>query len=477
MLRKIRIVLIAVIMLTSCLLSCLIMSNFGVVYASDISVVGGYTNVLDDLMKDETFNAEDYPVIEDDYSLQVIQIAESSDNELFVYVYQPCSPNEELKATSIKLSTQIGQNLNYLMYDLSLINFNGCFYKYRVEDFVVSKDLTRYYDISAIHRLWDEKYDESLPETNENIISETPFVVGKEFTFTTSEKGIEISYKDVDVIEITDKYVGFCRYTSGREFPIGTPTTDVDAHFVAFSTNRDIDRLMEADVFYRTQKRTLRVSLGIIDDEDFGSIKDNYAYLKYTDKVEVTPDFGDLPGRYTYSWDRIQTIEDFLNSEDREWIYNGVVFNSSVEVKLTDDGLKDLNDMQWVLRFVETEYSQEVEGTALLSPYEETQTLVSDVSILRLAFETDGVYYNLGVVDNMQTGDGNPDNYTKFSMELTDMFKIILSILLLVVILVVAGPCLPIVFTILTWIIKIVFKVLIWIISLPIKLIGWIFKE
>ena len=30
--------------------------------------------------------------------------------------------------------------------------------------------------------------------------------------------------------------------------------------------------------------------------------------------------------------------------------------------------------------------------------------------LLRLEFETEGKYYNLGVVDNKQTGDGEPDN-------------------------------------------------------------------
>ena len=48
-----------------------------------------YTNVMEDLEKDNSFKLEDYPAVEDDYSLQVIQIAESVNGELFVYVYQP----------------------------------------------------------------------------------------------------------------------------------------------------------------------------------------------------------------------------------------------------------------------------------------------------------------------------------------------------------------------------------------------------
>ncbi|UKI52459.1 MAG: hypothetical protein L6V79_02950 [Clostridium sp.] len=48
-----------------------------------------YSEVLDDLKKDTSFKPENYPTKADDYSLQIIQLAESTDKELFVYVYQP----------------------------------------------------------------------------------------------------------------------------------------------------------------------------------------------------------------------------------------------------------------------------------------------------------------------------------------------------------------------------------------------------
>ena len=57
-----------------------------------------YSGVLEDLQKDENFNADDFPVKEDDYSLKVIQIAESVNKELFVYVY---NPSADRLATSI----------------------------------------------------------------------------------------------------------------------------------------------------------------------------------------------------------------------------------------------------------------------------------------------------------------------------------------------------------------------------------------
>ena len=100
-----KIMFIALIILCM-LLPFLSFFEFKVAYADTVI----YTNVLEDLQKDKNFNIEDYPVNDKDYSLKVIQVAESSAKELFIYVYQPCSPNEDLKATTIRLSTTINDN-------------------------------------------------------------------------------------------------------------------------------------------------------------------------------------------------------------------------------------------------------------------------------------------------------------------------------------------------------------------------------
>ena len=46
-----------------------------------------YTNVLEDLKKDTSFDPGNYPAKADDYSLKIIQLAETVNKELFVYVY------------------------------------------------------------------------------------------------------------------------------------------------------------------------------------------------------------------------------------------------------------------------------------------------------------------------------------------------------------------------------------------------------
>ena len=49
------------------------------VYAEETVNERVYSAVLDDLKKDTSFNTENYPTKADDYSLQIIQLAESSD--------------------------------------------------------------------------------------------------------------------------------------------------------------------------------------------------------------------------------------------------------------------------------------------------------------------------------------------------------------------------------------------------------------
>lgn len=57
--------------------------------ALSASAASAYSNVLTDLMQDESFDTSAYPVNNSDYSISVIQIAESASKELLVYVYQP----------------------------------------------------------------------------------------------------------------------------------------------------------------------------------------------------------------------------------------------------------------------------------------------------------------------------------------------------------------------------------------------------
>ena len=106
-----------------------------------------YSSPVDDLKSDSNFDESLYPANEKDYSLQVVQIAESTDGELLVYVYQPSNGTKDYTATSINISTAINDSLYYKNYKLELLSKDGVFCKYRVKDFTVKEDVLRYYDI------------------------------------------------------------------------------------------------------------------------------------------------------------------------------------------------------------------------------------------------------------------------------------------------------------------------------------------
>lgn len=409
------------------------------------------SGVLEDLSKDASFNAANYPSNAKDYSLSVMQLAESTDKELFVYVYQPSG--DKVKASSINISTTINDDISFFNYSLELLNFEGTLFKYKVTGFEVKKDPVRYYAISSIYRPFDAGIGDE--KSGNNTINEVNYAVNRQYCFGEINGKPYVSCVDIETIVITDKFVGFVRYKDGFKFYVGA----CDSHFVAFNTDKPIDKLLEADVYYTSQPYSWLYAIGVGQNETFGEKKDNYAYLKYTDKVEHTGD-GFFAG--TYKWDRIQTVDDFINAENREDVYHGAVLDVKVSSKLTGEALNELKGKKWVLRFVETAYS--LSGGANGSTSTKS-TLIGNVTILRLKFETDGITYNLGVIDNKQTGSTEPSNSTDIKVEPNATGKGILYLILFVLLLVMLAPLLPY-----------VLNAIIFIVSLPVKLISEIAK-
>ena len=408
-----------------------------------------YTGVSEDLQKDESFSESYYPVVADDYSLQVVQLAESSDKELFVYLYQPSGQAKDLRAASINISLSPRENVsNFRNYKLTYLNSSGTLYKYLVEGLTVSTAETRYYTITTVLRPFDESIDDEAGHGN--TVDEVEFRVAKEFCFSEMNGQPFCRVLDIDTIEITDKFVGFVRYTNG----FALYPSSCDSHFVAFSTDRDIDRLLEADVYYEYQDCSWSFATFVGERYTFGERLEDYAYLTYEQKVEHTGSGWFAP---TYTWNRIETVDEFIAENDlTQNVYSGALIDVSVANQITEEGKAALKDKQWVLRFLETEYSTWF-GSGSNGYF---STLVGDVMILRLKFETDGVTYNLGVIDNKQTGSGEPINEEEVVIQPSDGCKSFLSILLILVLLILFAPILPY-----------IVKGIIWIISLPFKAI------
>lgn len=417
-----------------------------------------YSDVLVDLKTSADFDENSYVQNSNDNSLQLIEIAESVDKSLFVYVYQPSGQSKNLTACSINISTTIDDDLNFVNYKLQLINSNGVFFKYSVVDFIVLSEKTRYYAITTIFRPFDETLGDKQAESD-NIITEVEFKVAKQYCFEENNGNLDVSVLDTETIEITDKFVGFVRYVdNGWKFYDGA----CDSHFVAFNTDKPIDKLLEADIYFEQQNLHRWFNIYSDIQSSYGEIVLDYAYLNHDDDVEYK---GSGWFSTAYNWKRIETIDEFFSNVNvSQTVYSGALFDYSAGTLLTEEAEKSLKGYNWVLRFAETPYTRYVDmgGSGAWDTY---TTLVSNVSILRLKFETDGKVYNLGVIDNKQTGSSDPVNDSWTNIVLNQRGKWILGIIAGLLLLLLFAPILPY-----------IIRFIVWLVSVPFKSIGALFK-
>lgn len=401
-LRKFTYTFTAFVLVVLFIFSFIVSSGMGAVYAATSG-----SNVLDDLRKDEGFKTADYQTIENDYSLHVIQIAESTDDELLIYVYQPSGQKAALHASTINIAREMNNSagLGFRNYKLEYLNSHDVFFKYKVLDFELKTDAVRYYNISNILRPYD-----SAPSGNS--ISEVENAVGQFWTACTVGDNVTYTMTDSEVIEIQKKYVGYVLYSDGVDLGWTITNSATAAHFVAFSTDRPIDKLMEADVHFCERAVNAKYCANVLHiNHKLGEYYD-YTYGAKVEHEPVTVKYSEKTGNVgggnivtgnKYTWNRIQSTKDFIADQN------------NADYKLTNPESDNIAGTQWVLSFHETQIEAKSGniwiplvlglGAAFVDDPDVKSTEVSDVMILRLKFEHDGKVYNLGVVDNKQTNE------------------------------------------------------------------------
>ena len=343
-----------------------------------------YSSVIEHLRKDSNFNFGDYAENPKDYSIQVIQIAESTDGELFIYTYQPCQSTLPLVATEINMSLSESAD-GTTLYGLTQLNTWGVFGKYKVNGFKVSTENKRIYNISTIYRNYDKLADGGELSGYNSIA----FKVGQCWTVTTTGGKVNYAMEKVDTITITDCAYGSIRVPSGFNFFI---SYSCDMHIIAFDTDIKIDNLLEADVSFKYR---------FIEESLYDDYPDNWQPKQVTINYKEKGSSSDhIFGDGVRTWDRIQTSTEFLNTCARS------------KIELSDDVKQSIRRNKWVLAFWETEYSNATGGVfgfiywlgaVVGAPYK-NYTQVTDATILRLEYIKDGITYNLGAVSN-KTGD------------------------------------------------------------------------
>ena len=474
--KRVLCVLLAVV----CVVQLLLVFAITAVAAGETASTSG---VLDDLKRDPKFNEADYPQNPDDHSVQVIQVAEGANGELFLYVYRPeGTDNADHRARYINMSTVnpvelssdvFSDNALNELYPLTWLSASGTLEKYQVNNFTVSSNEDRYYNIAAVYRPFDENCDTKEDKSWDDITGFKGFEVGLCWHFYYFNDRLIIEAAEVRVVDVEILTVGFIGYNDGLSWS-GANKTDV--HYVGFSVkNYNVDYIYDADVsyFYQSKEEVwidkIEINLGELQGPKKVYISDND-----TAENDGSGWFG-----YKYKWKKIVTLQefkdqiDFAKNED-SWIENNIL-----------DGSFD--NVQYVFQFLETERVavRPSDPFDYGYSYKCTSTYVSNVGVLRLHFKTPKGTYNLGVVSDLVSDDGIEDivisiadNVEHMWQDFTEWFEKILSVILIILFVVIFWPIVTPIFNILFKIIglgvKIVWKAIWYVLTLPLKLCKWI---
>ena len=165
-------------------------------------------------------------------------------------MYQPAGI--KVTATEIRFSTAINESFKPVDYALELLDYSGTLFKYMVADFAVKPDAVRYYDVVCIFSQVARGAWTKLPQADRR---QARYLmpsasVGRRARLTGTSCIVRFA---TEVVTVTDKRVGYIVYPSGFQW---VEFKKCESHYVAFTTDRDIERLMEADLTYVSKPYT-----------------------------------------------------------------------------------------------------------------------------------------------------------------------------------------------------------------------------
>ena len=407
-----------------------------------------YSNVLDDLSKDPSFNPADYPAIADDYSLQVIQIAESEDGSIFLYVYKPSGDLTDFKATKVRMS-DTGTAVGLRDCDLILVDSVGVFQKYKIEGIIRNNEFVRKYFLVSIFRPFNSDYGDVVSDDSVGVLKSFPVEIV--FTAITDYDGV-VSYS----AEYSDDVIQFKSLCSGEIYyshEFMSFAAGVESHYYAFSTNKPIDSILSVylDYSYHYTYDDRRQIIAVTEE--------------YDDTRNVVIEKGDLlkipTGNHVfftdYEYERIQSTRAFLKNEGTD---------------LTDQAKESIGAQDWIIRFAETTYVYES------YPYYVVDTDITSISLFRLTYQYKGKTYDVGVVADVIAPDEQTDGYGNFEKQ-EWWQKIMMGIMFIIFILLcvfLSGPIsvfLKFIFEGVMFLFSLLLKILLF----PFKFFVWLLKK
>ena len=380
------------------------------------------TGVMNDLSS-ASFDPQEYPekTVKElkaagENLLQLIRIGEGVNDELYLYVYQPSDKEKEIEAVKVVIKqTADLEQTTANVYDLTLVSTEGVFDKYLVKDLKVLSSLSlRYYAITSLMRKYDKELDADISSSGGEI-NHVPEAVAQIWYARTTESGArEYAYTQDKVVTITDKYHGFIRYPDGFSL-LNNPYTD--SHFIAFTTNYKIDELYSAEVYYTALAYNYREYY----DGDIKVLKEKDLNHPVK-KIRAEETGSNSPNSWfskKYKWNRIEKLVDFLTAEGPDMSGEAKESLGRIQENAGENGA-------FVLRFLETSYTRSIftppmGGGPSIEEYETTK--VSNVSILKLTFRTEGIPYTMGAIDTMVTPDDIPDGGRDDALSLKELWE------------------------------------------------------
>lgn len=430
------------------------------VYAAEIDS----SSVINDLSIDPNFHQNDYPNDSDDYSLQVIQIAESTNNELYIYCYQPAHYIKDLQAVKISISkgySSNGKNLEPHLYDLELVSTYSVFDKYKVLDFEIdSTSDCRYYNLVGIYRNYNDTIDDLVDDTENQLMS---YSIGQQWCAYYLNDTLNYEMNTFKTFEYTPVCIDTVRISNGLTWGSYYGQTEVfDVHFLVFNADDYIIKhIYDADVSadlstYEYDNNLL--SPGRVYDDPVTEI------FHLTDDDVMTVEGEGLFAR-ELSWKRIQTVDDFIK------------FCEEDGVEFEDDVLTNIKLGSWVFTYLETKYIYGVDGIAIT----ESGIDVSNVGILRIHFQDiTGKIYDLGAVGDLLTPDEEAGGTAGLEIDLSfmeDFQKMFMAIMLIILCIVLLPVLIPLITHVIIPLIKYFIKAIWFVITLPFRIIKSIMRK
>lgn len=420
-----------------------------------------YSNVLDDLEKDETFDTSVYPDNAEDVSVKLIQIAESEDDQLFLYVYQPADSQIDLECVSVSISVGFsanGEGLEPKLYDLILVSTEGVFDKYLVNGFALPDEAERYYNIVSLYREFNSVVD---PESDKTEYKDTvckAYAVGQQWCAYTLNDRRVYEMNTFKTLEIEPTLASNLEFKNGITW--GNAAGFIErchSHYYAFNCDEYIiKKIFDADLSYTKEELSKYSSLTGNKVTSNGKFTETIT-LTSTDKMSFE---GEGLNAKSFSWNRIMPASEFLKVVEEN------------DIALTDEYRSILENSQWVFSYLETSLSYVLMDGASLTTYTE----ISDINLLRLHFQdVTGKFYDLGVVSDTinstgTSGVGGGTDFEGWFDEMTELFEKLFAVVFIVLLLAGLAYLFPVLKSIFEGLIYI-FKFIWQIVTLPFRLI------